>query len=564
MFRILRAFGWLRWRVLLNSLERHGGRDALERFSVASEQLLPIVVALVMIPSAISLAGASAYAGWSLARGAEPTILVQVLRMILLAACIFAVVGPVLLPAADRTNAVRLLLLPIPRGVLYVAQMISAAADPWMLLVSAALLAMPMGFAAGGAGGSAALTGAAGLLLAAALAGLALLVTNVVHLAVRDRRRGEIVTLIVLLVIPFLGVLPGVFDNGGRRGTDSGATSARSREAPEWWTAFERRALAIIPSERYVDAVRGTADEQSGGTIPPLAALAATALIVHGLAFLAFTRVLGSPFTTGSSRVAGRLLAGRRVPWVSPGGSAVALNQLKLALRTPRGRATILSPFMLFGVLALVSMRSDAGVRVSFFPLGDGLAVAAFACFVALIAIVPLAMNQFAVDRAGLTLVLLSPLDTRTLLAGKAIGNALIAAIPAAGCLVAAMLLFRDGHPALWLCIPLTLIATYLVVAPVAATLSAVFPRAVDMNSVGQGSNAHGGAGLLGTLAFLAAGAPCLLLVLLATRLVGRPGLAPLFLLVWTAVCAGAGALLFRVAAAVFDRRREALGMVAR
>ena len=43
MLRILRAFAWMRWRVLLNSLERTGARDTLERFSLAIEQLGPIV-----------------------------------------------------------------------------------------------------------------------------------------------------------------------------------------------------------------------------------------------------------------------------------------------------------------------------------------------------------------------------------------------------------------------------------------------------------------------------------------------------------------------------------------
>ena len=37
MLRILRAFAWLRWRMLINSLERTGARDMLERFSIAIE-----------------------------------------------------------------------------------------------------------------------------------------------------------------------------------------------------------------------------------------------------------------------------------------------------------------------------------------------------------------------------------------------------------------------------------------------------------------------------------------------------------------------------------------------
>ena len=80
-------------------------------------------------------------------------------------------------------------------------------------------------------------------------------------------------------------------------------------------------------------------------------------------------------------------------------------------------------------------------------------------------------------------------------------------------------LLLPGGDLALWVCIPLTAIATYLTAAPIAAILSAIFPRAVDLNSIGRGSNAHGAAGLLGMLAFVAAAAPGTLLAMLALPL---------------------------------------------
>jgi beta-lactamase regulating signal transducer with metallopeptidase domain len=171
-------------------------------------------------------------------------------------------------------------------------------------------------------------------------------------------------------------------------------------------------------------------------------------------------------------------------------------------------------------------------------------------------------MNQFAIDRTGLTMTLLAPLETRDLLRGKAIGNALVAAIPTGICFIAAFVLFPAGNAALWLSVPLTLAASYLLLAPVAAVLSAIFPRAVDLNSIGRGSNAHSAAGLLGTLAFVISGGPCLLLVLLATTILERPVLAPLFLLVWLLICAGVSLLLFSAAAALFERRRENLGLI--
>src|SRR5688572_4025468 len=119
MIRILRAFIWLRWRTLLNSLERRSSRDALERFSIAVEQLAPTIAAVVMLPSMVALAGLASHTGWSLARGEPEGIAFGALRFLLLATCALAIAGPIMLPGGDRTNAVRLLLLPIPRGVLY-------------------------------------------------------------------------------------------------------------------------------------------------------------------------------------------------------------------------------------------------------------------------------------------------------------------------------------------------------------------------------------------------------------------------------------------------------------
>ena len=50
MGRIFRAFLWMRWRVLVNSLERTGARDTLERFSVAIGKLGPIMAMVLLDP----------------------------------------------------------------------------------------------------------------------------------------------------------------------------------------------------------------------------------------------------------------------------------------------------------------------------------------------------------------------------------------------------------------------------------------------------------------------------------------------------------------------------------
>src|SRR4026209_167431 len=135
MLRTVRAFVWLRWRMLINSLERTGARDTVERFSIAIEKLGPIMAAVLMVPSGLILAAASTASGFALARGDQHSLFFEAARYLLPLVPVVCLVGPLLLPAADRPNPVRLLLLPIPRSTLYAAQSASAFGDVWVLLM---------------------------------------------------------------------------------------------------------------------------------------------------------------------------------------------------------------------------------------------------------------------------------------------------------------------------------------------------------------------------------------------------------------------------------------------
>src|SRR4029453_13643886 len=192
MVRILRAFAWVRWRMLINSLEKTGARDRIERFSIAIEKLGPIMAAVLMIPSALLLAAAAAASGFALSRGEQHSLFFQAARYLLLTVPILSIFGPLLLPAADRTNPVRLLLLPIPRSTLYVAQSSSAFGDVWVLLMLPIVLFVPVGLLAGGALVAAIVSLLAGLLLVLVIVGITSLATSVLHLLVRNRRRGEL------------------------------------------------------------------------------------------------------------------------------------------------------------------------------------------------------------------------------------------------------------------------------------------------------------------------------------------------------------------------------------
>jgi hypothetical protein len=101
-----------------------------------------------------------------------------------------------------------------------------------------------------------------------------------------------------------------------------------------------------------------------------------------------------------------------------------------------------------------------------------------------------------------------------------------------------------------------------LLVAPVAAVLSLVFPRVVDLNSIGSGSNAHGIASLLGIGSVLVSALPPAALAAFAIAGLNRPALTPLLLLAWCAVTVGINRLLARPVRKLLAARRENLNLV--
>jgi hypothetical protein len=550
----------MRWRVLINSLERTAARDTLERLSIAVEQIGPLLAAAMFIPTTLGLSGLGGMIGYTVATSGT-SALAQLARYLLLAAVGLSIVGPIMLPAADRTNAVRLLLLPISRPQLYVAQCLASVADPWILLPMPLLFSIPIGMAAAGAFWFAAIAALAALLLVAVLLGLASLSTTALHLLVRDRRRGELAALVAIVVLPTILMLPAMLNaDGSRRGTAEGRSSGAT---PAWGVAFARRALTVVPSELHYRAITRPASAGAATATMPLAGLAAIGIGLFAVGFVAFDATLSSPGSTGARRAAGGLSTWNRTfPGFSHGASAVALNQWRLIARTPRGRSILISPVLVFGVFAVLMWRAGGQMEFGFITLGNGLALALFGAAVSQLAIMPFAMNQFAVDRAGLTLQLLSPLSDRDILVGKALGNGLVSLSSSIFCVVIAWLAFPGGSMAIWLTIPLGLLATYVLAAPAAAALSATFPRAVDLNSIGNGSNAHQAAGLLGMLAFAAAAAPPVLITLLSMALSPTPAAAPLLVAVWCAVALAISRSLLAVSARLFAERRENLGLV--
>jgi hypothetical protein len=557
MGRIFRAFLWMRWRVLVNSLERTGARDTLERFAVATEKLGPIMAMVLLIPSSIFLFILGITAGFGLATG-DWLVTMELIRYFLLLALALTLIGPIVLPTRDSGSVVRLLLLPIPRLGLYVGQMAGAIADPWIVLVVPVVIGVAIGLAVGLKLVAALIALLAGVLFLLFVMGLTSLASSFVHLLLRDRRRGDMVMLAIVLIIPLIAMAPELFLRSNR---DEGRKLTRAERAALPPTRMERlavRSLPYIPSEMYRHATIGGTRAPLDATVP-LARLALATLIVQAAGFAAYRRVLDMPASFGTRR-AGSFggLWNRVVPGLSPGASAVAMTQLRLALRTPRGRASIASPLLMPLLLAGLTYQTGRmpipGVSAS-----NGVGLAAFGMFASVLALIPLAMNQFAIDKAGFTRQMLLPLTVRELLWGKAVGNAFTAAIPGIFCLLLPAVMFPFGPVSYWVGLVLAVIATYALIAPAAAALSAIFPKAVDLNSIGNSSNAHQGAGLLGMLAFAAAVAPAGLLTFLALRILRRPDFVPLFMLAWCLFALTISYLLFIPVRRLVESRCESL-----
>jgi hypothetical protein len=562
MFATLRAFAWLRFRMFVNSLEQTGSRDMLERFSLAAEKLGPILAGVLLIPSSLALAALGAAGGYAMATG-EVSWLALAPRFVLIIVPLLCVAGPLMLPSADRSNPVRMLLLPINRGTLYVAQSAAALGDVWILLTLPLVGAIPLGLAAGGAPGAALFALAAGVVFVLTVVGISSTTTSLLHLAFRDRRRGELLALLFLLLIPLVSILPNLLAHPG--GADRRNTAHRGTvPVPAWLNTSTRAALSFYPTELYTRATEAAARREVVPALRSVGALAASAILLHLLGIYVFGRVLDSPGSTGSRRqVQPHGAWERRLPWLSAGGSAVALAQLRLALRTPRGRAIMLAPIPIVFGFAVLNSQNIPKLNIGGTSGDMGLFAACFASFICMQSMLPIAFNQFAIDKAGLTRALLSPLSDRDYLAGKSVGNAMVVFLPALFCIAASFVILPGSHAiASWLGIPVALLSVYLLAAPVAAVLSAMFPRAVDLNSIGRGSNPHGLAGLLGFLTFLAAGAINAGIALAATRWLGRPLLTLGLLMAWCAITFLISRALFAIARRIFATRRENLAML--
>jgi hypothetical protein len=170
--------------------------------------------------------------------------------------------------------------------------------------------------------------------------------------------------------------------------------------------------------------------------------------------------------------------------------------------------------------------------------------------------------NQFASDRAGLTLQLLAPIADRDLVTGKLVGCGVVYAVLLLICLGCALLAAPGGSPLVWTSVVLGGAASYLLLAPAGAVLSALFPVASDLARTGSGGNPHGLSLVVGTMLVVLFSAPPWF-ILDAHHRAGRPDLALLHGGLWAAGAALVSIALIGPIARVVGARRENLGLVA-
>ena len=117
MIRFLRAFAWLRWRLLLNSVRGSRRRDTFEQLSRLLALVVPAIIVAMSMGSIISVSVGGLLGGIDLARGrfVAPDVIIGVARAILFGATALVIVMPISSAAQTTTTKYsRLLLLPIP------------------------------------------------------------------------------------------------------------------------------------------------------------------------------------------------------------------------------------------------------------------------------------------------------------------------------------------------------------------------------------------------------------------------------------------------------------------
>jgi len=532
--RLLGTFLWLRWRTLaggLTSRRRSGWRLVRAWVEVGGTLFLW----LSTLGAALGLAVVALVAARALQDGGTGRQVVLVSARVLLGVvtAAFLVFPTMRGTRPDAGGRIRLQLLPIHRRTLFRLEIASLFADPWLILVVPAALVLGLALALGGAaGGWIVLVAAVGFV--AALVALSAAASFGVELLFRSRRRAEVAAMILSVVLLAASLVPAVINQReGRKGhgRERGGTVetptgplAPSHPEPPGALAPERRPppavdrlprpwSVALPSEAYTRALGTATDGRRVAAWGAVGALAIEAVLLFALAS-SFWRRLTSGAALSSGGGGSAAVAIPEFGAVTPRVTAVAWVTLRTALRTLPGRMALISP-LLMGLVFVFLIGADWTVDLAGSTSGGldlaGALLATGVCGLGVLSTQPLSANQLTADGTGLVLTFQAPLTGEELVRGKALGLGVVVLLTSVpGSLLVAVL--RPGALPLWPAILLAAAAAACLIAPVFASLSAVFPKAVDLNRFGKQSQPHQLVGLLGPLTTACAYLPALAL----------------------------------------------------
>jgi len=607
MLRYLRAMAWLRWRVMLNSARPSRKRDVLEQLSRLGAVLTPILLALLLVPSALVLGVAGFVGGRAMAGDPFQATLVTSIARVLLALSFAAVLLAPLVRTIQGAHIglVRLMLLPIPRRMLHLTEYVSGLTDPWVAVFVPGIVMLPLGLLAGGAVRPAVVAGLAAVAVLAALAGLGSACSFAALLVFRNRRRAEVVTLVVFLMISTLGFVPALLDRlvfhpdrvevgeaaaetevgeagrdetpattpdaGGGEHEDGPADGPAARDARREVRRVELRSAVSriergflwvrwVPSELFGVGVARAVGGRFGSASLHLLGLSLAAALLYGTSERLYRRLVETPESGSGPGAGSGEVRSLSLPWVRPTTAAIASTVFRTALRTVRGKmAVFFTPAVvafLWFVLGRELVEKWPGLAIGPFLLLGGAALS-------FLSLQPILHNQFAVDGAGLTLQFLVPVSDREIAVGKILGNGLLAVLTTSLCALIALALSRQGHLVYWVSMVFVCSAGFVLLAPLCTLLSAVLPKSADLSRMGKAGNPHPIAGLAGALLTPLTLLPPLGLFALGMFLARSPWLTLVLTGGWLGVAAVVALPLVRAAAGAVSKRRENLLLVA-
>jgi hypothetical protein len=459
----------------------------------------------------------------------------------------------------------RLLLLPIPRRVLHLVEVVATLGDPWVAVVTAGLTTFAIGLNAGGRSGVAFTAIVAAMLTVAVVVSAGSLVSFLVAWLMRDRRRGELLTLTFVMGFSLMAFIPAFMARNRTAEQQAPKPATRSlpavdvekfnRDLPAW--------THYLPSELHGQTVGAALASDRAGATKGLLILLGEAVLLFFASSRVHRRLLGSlEGDRARRRRADVKVSVYRLPLLSPGGSAVASALVRNTFRSVRGRLTLLLPGPMLALLVVAfkgipreTWTVDAASR-GYLLFGGGLIFTFYAMHA-------ISMNLFGSDRGGLTLELLVPVSDRDLVRGKIAGFGSVMFVGGSACLLMSLLVARSGSPAYWLTMVIGGVATFCLIAPMAIWCSALFPVASDLSKTGSGGNPHPFAMVAGTFMTAILFLPTVVILGIAEFAFRSPMTSVAMAAGWLLVAAAIGVPLSNLASRAVTARRENLALVA-